>query len=364
MKKLIILASFALIFSALPFQANAGFKLEQLVDPACLFLCENEPDVVNYTNSNNVNSNVNSPDSVVNTPGTPVYYQTPTYVYDNNYSVSPLTVSCYSSYMTTNVGNTIVWHASMSGGNGNYYATWSGSEGLSGNGSSVSIRYDRSGTKTASVSVTSGGQTVSRNCNSVVVYGYSDNNNYNSYNYNNYYNGDDYDYNRNRNNRRYDDRILTVSCSASTNSSTIGNTVRWTSYVSGGSGNYTYNWTGTDSIYGSDRDVEVIYNAGGLKSAAVTVRSGGQTVTQNCSNTITIAGPVVNYTNTGGTNTVVKYVEVPAKKPVVEDKVKATDSDNGTLSSIFSLLNVPWGLVSILVILVLLFIIFYLMFNS
>jgi len=378
MKKIIILAAFALMFVSLPTQARA-FKIERIFDPACFVLCENEPDVVNNTNSNNVNSNVNSPNSSVGTSGTvPVVVTTPTpvYIYDNNSYTSPLAVSCYSSYMSANTGDRIVWNASISGGNGNYFVTWSGNDGLSGNGSSISIVYNNPGTKTASVVVTSGGQTISRNCNSIIVSGFQTNNYYYNYNNSGYYNGYDSGYYNNYNNYYngtynpyYNSQPLNVSCSANTSSAPVGATIRWASYVTGGYGGYTYVWTGSDNIYGTGQNVDVIYNSGGTKTASVTVRSNGQTITQQCTNTIAIQGPTTTY-NSGTTNTVVKYVQVPAKTTSVE-KAKAptvkadTSTDTGTtLGSLFSLSNVPWGLVAILIILILLFIIFYLMFNS
>ena len=381
MKKTIILAIFALMFVTLPAEARA-FKIERIFDPACIVLCDNEPDVVNNTNSNNVNSNVNSPNSIVVTTGTTVptpvvvTTQTPVYVYDNNNYTSPLSGSCYSSYMNSTTGDVVVWSSSISGGNGNYYVSWSGTDGLSGTGSSVSIVYRNSGTKTASMVVTSGGQTMTRNCNTVVVTGYSSNNNYNNYNYDGYYNG----YNNNNYNNYYNgsynpyysSQPLTVSCTANTSSAPVGATVRWISYVSGGYGGYTYTWTGTDNIYGTGQNVDVIYNSGGSKTASVTVRSNGQIITQACTNSIAVAGPVVNYNNSynsGTTNTVVKYVEVPAKtttaqKAKASNTVVESSTNSATLASLFSLSNVPWGLVAILIILILLFIIFYLMFNS
>lgn len=381
MKKTIILAIFALMFVTLPAEARA-FKIERIFDPACIVLCDNEPDVVNNTNSNNVNSNVNSPNSNVVTTGTTVptpvvvTTQTPVYVYDNNNYTSPLSGSCYSSYMNSTTGDVVVWSSSISGGNGNYYVSWSGTDGLSGTGSSVSIVYRNSGTKTASMVVTSGGQTMTRNCNTVVVTGYSSNNNYNNYNYDGYYNG----YNNNNYNNYYNgsynpyysSQPLTVSCTANTSSAPVGATVRWISYVSGGYGGYTYTWTGTDNIYGTGQNVDVIYNSGGSKTASVTVRSNGQIITQACTNSIAVAGPVVNYNNSynsGTTNTVVKYVEVPAKtttaqKAKASNTVVESNTNSATLASLFSLSNVPWGLVAILIILILLFIIFYLMFNS
>ena len=232
----------------------------------------------NYTNSNNItNSNVNSNINTNTNGGTPVY------VYDNdNYNNSPLGVSCYSTPTSASVGDTIIWRASPYGGNGNYHVTWSGTNGLSGNGTSVSKRYNSDGTKNASVTVTSGSRTISRNCNnSVDIYDYDDDN----------YN-DDYDYDNDY------DSYLSVSCSADATFAPAGTRVTWRAYVSGGNGNYRYDWDGDEGLNGSARTESIVYDNSGTKRASVEVRSGGRTVTRSCSNYVT-----VGIQNTYGYNT-------------------------------------------------------------
>jgi hypothetical protein len=191
--------------------------------------------------------------------------------------IVPLEVSCYSSPTSINTGDGVTWRANTSGGNGYYSITWSGNEGLSGYGTSVYKNYYNSGSKYASVTVVSDGQTITRNCNNNVDV----TERYNYYNYNNNYN---YNYNN-----------LYVSCSANTTYAPVETNVVWRAYASGGNGYYTYSWSGTDYIGESGEILNTAYHSTGIKSANVTVYSGGQTATQSCTNSVNITTPIVQY---------------------------------------------------------------------
>ncbi|MEY2664480.1 MAG: hypothetical protein RIT04_288 [Candidatus Parcubacteria bacterium] len=282
-----------------PAKAQAGFDPVQLIDPFCLWSgCGDEPTKV--VKKTIINSNVNSPGGVVTgntavtgghtTTGTPVVVTTTpvyTYNYPSTSYTSPLNATCYASPTSVYVGGTSVWSVSAYGGNGAYYYSWSGTDGLSGNGRSIYMTYNNTGTKNATVTVTSGNQTISINCNaSVIVY-----DNGNNYNYNNGYN---YNYNSNYYNNGYYNTPLTVSCVANTSFAPVGRLVQWTATASGGyntnsyAGNYSYRWTGTDGINGSGQTLGVNYGGPGTKYASVTVYMGGQSVTQNCSGSVTV----------------------------------------------------------------------------
>lgn len=69
---------------------------------------------------------------------------------------SPITVSCSASPASIDEGESTTWTASASGGSGTYSYQWSGTDGLSGSGVSISKTYGASGSKTASVIVTDG----------------------------------------------------------------------------------------------------------------------------------------------------------------------------------------------------------------
>jgi hypothetical protein len=437
------------VLSVVPTQANACIKALGFLDPVCLikngpelpqlpglpnFDSSNDsPQTINYNNSNNTNSNINSPGATVNrgNTATPVVaYTTPVYNYDYNYynnypqnNYGQLQVSCYPMPLSARTGDTVSWVASAYGGNNSYNYTWSGTDGLSGYGSSISKTYYSNGYKNASVTVISGGQTVSKNCDGSVNV-YSDT----------YYNNPSYNYNYSQ---------LYVSCSASSVYANNNSAVTWNAYPSGGNGSYSYSWTGTDGLYGSNQSVYRNYPNAGQKYASVTVYSSGQSITQNCG-TVNVGGYgyVTSYnTNSGldvacyvdpttarinqpvtwrsevtggvapytyswtgsdslsGTdNVAIKYYSTVGNKsglitiksadgrtatracstaltvrattitsaapaqPVVQPEPQ--QQDNGlSASALFSLKNVPWGWVAILIILVLFATVTYLLFN-
>lgn len=424
-------------FAFMPAKAEAG----SIFDPFCLWSgCDddNSSSVTNNTNSNNVNSNVNSPGGVVVADNYNSNVGTPVYAYDNdssNGSNSSLRVSCYVMPLSIREGQSATWTTSIYGGNGSYHVTWSGTDGLSGTGSSITKRYNNDGTKNASVRVVSGSQTVTRNCDSDLRV-YADN-----------YYDDDYDYD-------YDDDYydnLRVTCSPNRTFGYDGSVVTWTAYPTGGTGSYSYSWDGSDSLRGSGRSVSKTYYDDGDKYARVVVRSGGRSVTERCDDEVTIDdrrynnntnyNQVVMYptqTNTldigcfadpasirvnqpstwtaevvggygpynyswsgtdgmsGNQSSVVKYYSTTGDKsavvtvtsadgktgsrsctntvtvrsasqtttPAPTKVTPATDDDGGlSASALFSLKNVPWGWVAILVILVLFATVMYLLFN-
>lgn len=269
----------------------------------------NQPTTVNNTNinSNNINSNIQSPGAVINgatnvsaTRGNasvrtidsgyyvnqptgsyptpyPTYYPTPT-PYTSN-----LEGSCYSSLSNIQVGSATTWVASAWGGTGSYSYSWNGTDGLSSGGNSVQKAYYAPGTKTASVTISSGNQTITRSCGSVYVH-----DNYNYYNNN-------YDYNYYDNNYYYT-QPLQVSCGVTTSYGTTGSPVNWYSNVSGGNGNYQYYWSGTDGLSGYSSSLRTAYNYPGYKTATLRVTSNnGQSATANCGSVnITSNTPVYN----------------------------------------------------------------------
>ncbi len=199
------------------------------------------------------------------------------------YSTANLNVSCSAGQIVVSTGDSVNWVANVSGGNGYYTYSWSGDEGLSGYGSSVYKNYYNTGNKFASVTVTSGSQTLTRACNnSVSVSSSYYNNNQNYYNYNNNY---------------Y--LPLQVSCSSDKGFTLVpyGTSVYWSAVVSGGNGVYNYSWSGSDGLYGYSQGVNYAYNSQGLKNASVVVSSGGQTATAYCVNPVNV-GYQNTYQNT------------------------------------------------------------------
>ena len=92
---------------------------------------------------------------------------------DGNYN-SNLTVSCTANPSVGNINQSINWVANATGGNGNYYYSWTGTDGLSGSGPTISRSYNQTGQKYATVTVTSNGQSYTATCYSTInaIYGY------------------------------------------------------------------------------------------------------------------------------------------------------------------------------------------------
>lgn len=175
-----------------------------------------------------------------------------------------LDVYCSANQSSVRTGDTVTWTANTSGGNGSYSYSWSGSENLFGSSRVVYKNYYQTGTKSASVSVTSGNQTRTVNCNQSVSVT-SDND-------------DDDDV--------YGD--LDVYCEADDTSVEEDDRVEWEAYASGGTGNYSYSWSGTDGLSGSGRTVSKRYTRDGYKDARVRVTSGGQSITRDCDDDVRV----------------------------------------------------------------------------
>ncbi len=196
---------------------------------------------------------------------------------DNNYN---LTVSCSPSTNSVDTGDSMTWRASVSGGNGIYSYSWSGTDNLRGSSAFVEKTYNNQGRKYASVTVASGNKTANSDCDGGVDV--TDNNYYYNNNDNNNYNN-------------YDN--LSVVCSPNTRSADVGNSITWHATVSGGNGVYSYNWSGTDSLWGSSSYIYKNYYTTGYKSARVTIASGGRTVSSDCLNYVNIGNYNGNYNN-------------------------------------------------------------------
>lgn len=175
------------------------------------------------------------------------------YVNENNNNQN-LDVSCSIDDSNVNIGEAVRMSAYGSGGNGNYTYTWNGDYPLGGmSGSNPTVYYNSIGNKDVSVTVYSNGNSRTRHCGTVYVGGNNNNNN-----------------------------TLNLSCTVNSNNVAIGQNVIWTAIATGGNGNYSYSWSGTDSLYGYNSIMSKIYSAAGLKTAVVTVTSNGNTRSLNC----------------------------------------------------------------------------------
>ncbi|MFA5652208.1 MAG: CARDB domain-containing protein [Candidatus Paceibacterota bacterium] len=92
----------------------------------------------------------------------------PNVSYGTIYSWTNIGVNCYANPQTSYVGSPVTWYATASGGNGYFSYSWTGSDSLFSNQSSVSQTYYNSGSKIASVTVTSNGQSVTKQCSAYI----------------------------------------------------------------------------------------------------------------------------------------------------------------------------------------------------
>ena len=164
--------------------------------------------------------------------------------------------SCSATPNTVQTGNTVTWSATASGGNGSYTYSWTGTDSLTGAQNSISKLYSIAGVKTATVTVTSGSQTVVKNCSATVTAPVIP--------------------------------TLSASCSVNPTSVNIGGYLNWGATASGGNGSYTYSWTGTDGLYSNSSAVAKLYSSAGIKTGTVIVTSGDQTVTRVCSGAVNV----------------------------------------------------------------------------
>ncbi len=322
---------------------------------------------------------------------TPVYYpvyqqqyQTQSYPVYQQYQQYPqyqqyqnLQVSCYSNVASSYTGSQVTWSASASGGTGSYNYSWSGTDGLYGYSSSVSKLYYSNGYKYGSVTVTSGNQTITQNCtNSVQISdSYYQGYNQQAYSYPTQY----VTYNNNTQN------TLDIGCYADPMTSTVNQPITWSAEVTGGIAPYTYSWSGSDSLSGSQSSVTKYYSSSGQKSAIVSVTSAdGKTGTHACSNQLAVrnvssslayastpTSPTTqtqSQTNQSGTTQTQSQnnsgSQAQSSQTTTTAQASATPAPQAqTAAAIFSLGNVPWGWVAILIILVLFGTVLYMLFN-
>ena len=173
----------------------------------------------------------------------------------------PVQGSCYANVSSGQTGDIITWTADAYDGNGYYSYDWSGTDGLSSFYPVIDKRYDTSGTKNASVQITSYGVTITRTCSVVISDQYNNNTcnngatNYPSCNNNNYNN-------------------LSGYCQGTVSNSGYNNSnsqINWSVYPSGGNGNYTYYWSGDASGSGQNVYQNYYNNNSGTKYATVTI---------------------------------------------------------------------------------------------
>jgi len=129
---------------------------------------------------------------------------------------------------------------------------------------------------------------------------------------------------------------LSVSCHASPNPSKINQTVTFSSNVSGGSGNYTYYWSG--ATYGNSSYSQKSFSSSGNYTAYLTVNdsqnrsastSCSVNVNDQCTNTDTLSLWADNYTIAQGESTYIRWASTNTNYCTASNGWTGSKSTNG-----------------------------------
>ena len=144
----------------------------------------------------------------------------------------------------------------------------------------------------------------------------------------------------------YQTSNLVAACFADRTTATVGTPVTWSVEVVGGTGQYSYSWSGTNGLAGTGASAIQSYGTAGQKNATVLINSGGQTISQACGDSVNVHAYVAQAPT---------YYRAPTPTPVVNSASNQNQNNLNSLSanSLFSLGNVPWGWIAILIIIIL-----------
>jgi len=191
--------------------------------------------------------------------------------------IPTLSGQCAASKSSIAISEEVVFTVMPTGGTDSYAYVWTGDNELSSTLSSVTTSYDSAGTKGATVTITSGDQTITDDCSiNVEVDGQ----------------GGDGGGGGGGGGGGSSNRDLRLACEVTPTDPRVGSVVTWIADADYGRGDYTYFWIGTDGLSGNTESIQKIYTNGGVKVASVVVESrNGDIETVVC--TVTIPEPQV-----------------------------------------------------------------------
>ncbi len=133
-------------------------------------------------------------------------------------------------------------------------------------------------------------RTTSGSTNNTTIVSNNNNNNGNNSNNQlavNYYNNGVYYPNGYYGNNATNYSAMSGSCVVSYTGSGINTPVTWSATASGGSGSFSYSWTGSDNLYGNGQSITGMYATAGYKTATVTITStDGQSISRSCNTNV------------------------------------------------------------------------------
>lgn len=148
----------------------------------------------------------------------------------------------------------IIWNAVGAGGTGVYAYKWQG-ENVNGTEQTARASFSTTGTKSATVTITSGNESLALTC-SAQVRGFMLESNENN--------------------------PLSGSCAISPGTFSIQNEVTWYANARGENGVYSYEWSGSPKLSGDEQSVKKKYNTTGIKTGEVKIRSDDRSFSLSC----------------------------------------------------------------------------------
>ena len=193
--------------------------------------------------------------------------------YTNQSFATGLSVACTAIPSSARVGESVLWYSSVTGGAGNYSYFWSGSDGLTGYTSSLYKSYGTGGSKSATLTVSSGTQTITVGCKQSVEI-QSSTAPFPSFSNN---------------------TSFGVSCYATDDRIQPGESTVWIAVTSGGTASTTYRWDGSDGLSGMGSVLFKTYPTVGTKQAVITATTpNGQNTMAVCTNRVVVAPKAIS----------------------------------------------------------------------
>lgn len=211
----------------------------------------------------------------------------------------PPAFTCSVDRTQARVGDSVTWkvgeNITGAGGPGTYTFSWkefATSSASLGTNQTLLQSYSSFGTKRAGVTVTSCGKSTTKECGSVNV--------------------------------TTTGTPLLATCQADVTSALTNITpVAWRATVSGGTGRYTYRFSGSDNFSVTSNELTTnvfstskIYYTEGVKIAQIQVSDGEQTVTANCNNVVNVIKPSTIKLYAAGSSCTYPGTSAPAYPPV------------------------------------------------
>ncbi len=135
---------------------------------------------------------------------------------------------------------------------------------------------------------------------------------------------------------------LSGSCYSSKSPVATNENLTWIAYPSGGSGNYSYTWSGDNNLSGNSASISWKYNTEGRMSAKVLISSGNESVSVKCGNDVLVSNgeveakvqPSVSTPNLNDYKTSQAKILEDQMQTLINDFNQINDNYNSKINSI------------------------------